>query len=447
MKQSFMRSMSVVAAVIVVILGVSSCNHDNSVAPDPVKPDPEPPKDTTLMILSVSPATASYGDTIMVKGKNFSTKASDDKVTIAGVPASVISAADTVLKVVIPALTHTTNEMKLQVGASTVTWGTITYEPDVFVAGFINKNAGSIATYWKNGNAVSVSDNESNLNAISVNASGIYVAGWERINNLQLANYWKDGVKTTLATGTSAVYAMAVNGTEVYTGGFEIIDGFDFPRYWNNSAGTSIVVRDPIIDKDVLGNGACGGLYFANNNVYAVGNYRNSQGRVSPWETKNGVVPANTVPNNDKHCFANAVFVNGGDEYIVGTQNSPVTGLAMATIWKNGEATLLTDGTNSFAVARAVIVVGNDVYVAGYEQEDYNAGGPTYAKYWKNGVSVKLSTVSSNAISIAVFDNDVYISGWENNGTVDVAKYWKNGTAVSLTDGKYKSTGNSITLR
>lgn len=452
MKQSFIRSMSVAMFVTLGILGVSSCHDNNTVTPepvtpDPVKPEPEPPKDTTLKIASISPTIVSYGDTLIVNGNNFSATAADDKVTIDALPANVISASATVLKVVVPVLTRTTNELKLQVGTSTVTGGTITYKPTVFVGGSLNNGAYSLATYWKNGKAVKVSQNESALNAISVNATGVYVGGWERINNLQLANYWKDGTKTTLGTGASAVYAMAVNGTDVYTGGFEIIDGFDFPRYWNNSAGSSIVVKDPIIDKEVLGNGACGGIHFANNNVYAVGSYRNTQGRFAPWETKNGMLPAKTIPNNDKHAFANGVFVKGADEYVVGTQNSPTTALGMATIWKNGEATLLTDGNNSIGVARAVLVVGNDVYVVGYEQENYSGGGPTYAKYWKNGAAVKLSTVNSNAISIAVFDNDVYVAGWENNGTRDVAKYWKNGTPVSLTDGAFTSVGNSITLR
>lgn len=458
MKQSFVRSMMIVVAIALVIVGVSSCHDNNPVTPDPVKPEPEQPepeqpepetpKDTTLAVVSISPIIVNYGDTIIMKGKNFSTTPANDKVTINDSPATVISANDSILKVVVPVLTHTSNELKLQVGTSTVTGGTITYEPTVFVAGALYKNLSS-ATYWKNGTAVTVDENESLLNAISVNETGVYVGGWERTNNLQLANYWKDGIKTTLGTGQSAVYAMAVNGTDVYTGGFEIINGFDIPRYWNNTTGISVEVRDPIIDKVVLGNGSCGGIYFANNTVYAVGTYRNTQGRFAPWETKNDVIPANTIPNNDKHAFANGVFVDGSVEYVVGTQNNPVSGLAMPTLWTNGEPTILTTASelNSIGIARAVVVVGGDVYVAGYEQENYSGGGKTFAKYWKNGVPVKLSNENSNAISIAIFDGDVYVAGWEHDGDNDVAKYWKNGVAVSLTNGVHPSVGNAIVLR
>lgn len=451
MKASFLKSMKTIVAALPmlwILLLVSCGAHDKN--PTPVIPPdpPAPPEDKTLRVKSLSSTIVHYGDTLIIDGSNFSDVAANNTITFNGIAGTVIAASTTSLNVTIPAAHVTNCEVKVEVAGNTVNAGNVTYVPDVFVAGYENNNANPVAKYWKNGKAVSVSQNESALNAICVNDNGVYVAGWERINNLQLANFWKNGTKTTLGIDASAVYAMAVNGTEVYTGGFEIINGFDLPRYWHNSTGTTVNVKDPIISSNVLGNGACYGVYCDNNNVYAVGYYRNSQGRFSPWETTNGEVPAETVPNNDKHCFANGVFVSGTDKYVAGTQNNPTTGLAMATIWKNGNYTLLTDGDNSIGVARAVVVVGNDVYVAGYEQENYfSGGGPTLAKYWKNGVPVKLSTVNSNAIAIAVFDNDVYVTGWENNGTKDVVKYWKNGTAVSLTDGTYASAGNAIILR
>jgi len=420
-----------------------SCSDDD----DNNNPDPEPPIDKTLRVTSLSSTTVHYGDTIVITGENFSNTATNNTITVNGIAAKVIAASTTALEVTIPASSVTTCEVKVAVAGNSVIAGDLTYLPDVFVAGFENNDAHSLARYWKNEKAITVSQNESALNAIGVNDNGVYVAGWERINNLQLANFWKNGTKTTLGTETSAVYAMAVNGTEVYTGGFEIINGFSLPRYWHNNTGTTVNVKDPIISQVVLGDGSCYGLYCSANNVYAVGYYRNSQGRFSPWETTNGEVPAETIPNNDKHCSANGVFVYGSDKYVVGTQNNPTTGLAMATVWKNGNYTMLTDGNNSVGIARAVVVVGNDVYVAGYEQENYSGGGLTFAKYWKNGVPVKLSTDNSIATGIAVFDNDVYVTGWENNGNKDVVKYWKNGTSVSLTDGIYTSAGNAIFLR
>lgn len=326
---------------------------------------------------------------------------------------------------------------------------TINYTPTVYVAGSENNGHASVAKYWKNGTVVSLSDGTypSAANSIFVQGNDIYTAGYELSGNLQLAKYWKNTTSVTLGTGASVANSIVVNGSNVYVGGKEIVSGFDVPRYWSNGSGTTINVNDPIVAHTVLGDGSCTGLYLKDNSVYAVGSYRNSQGRFSPWETTNGITPANTIPNNDKHCFANGIFVNGSNKYVVGSQNNATTGLAMATIWKNGVATTLTDGTVSVGVATAVFVVGSDVYVAGYEQEDYFHGGATFAKYWKNGVAVKLATVSSAATGIAVYGTDVYVSGWEHNGTNNIAKYWKNGVSVNLTNGTYPASANGIIVK
>jgi hypothetical protein len=84
-----------------------------------------------------------------------------------------------------------------------------------------------------------------------------------------------------------------------------------------------------------------------------------------------------------------------------------------------------------------------DVYTAGYELND---AGAQIAKYWKNGQARILGAGVNGSIanSIAVSGNDVYVAGLENNGTEDVAKYWKNGVPVELTDGTNRSYANSI---
>ena len=81
------------------------------------------------------------------------------------------------------------------------------------------------------------------------------------------------------------------------------------------------------------------------------------------------------------------------------------------------------------------------VYVAGRE------GG--VAKYWKNGVPVILSSGTSFAAArgIDVLGDDVYVVGYEYNGVQAVARLWKNGIPISLTDGGYTSIAESIRLR
>lgn len=325
----------------------------------------------------------------------------------------------------------------------------INYVPTVYIGGYENNGHAAVAKYWKNGTVTSITDGtySAAINSIFLSGNDIYAAGYEFSGNTQLAKYWKNGTGVTLGADASVANSIAVNGSNVYVGGWEVVSGFDLPRYWSNGTATSVGAYDPFVSQTVLGNGQCTGVYLKDNNVYSAGYYRNSQGRFSPWETTDGFIPANTIPNNDKHCFANAIFVSGSDKYVVGTQNNATTGLAMVTVWKNGVATTLTAGTVSVGVATAVFVAGSDVYVAGYEQENYYGGGAKFAKYWKNGVEIKLATVSSAATGITVFGNDVYVSGWENNGTNNVAKYWKNGISVNLTNGTYPASANCIIVK
>jgi hypothetical protein len=63
-----------------------------------------------------------------------------------------------------------------------------------------------------------------------------------------------------------------------------------------------------------------------------------------------------------------------------------------ARYWKNNKQINLTDGAGQNGLAHAIVVHGNDVYVAGTE-------GPT-AKYWLNGNAVNLPGGSTSSGSI-----------------------------------------------
>src|SRR5690606_30472280 len=100
------------------------------------------------------------------------------------------------------------------------------------------------------------------------------------------------------------------------------------------------------------------------------------------------------------------------------------------SLWKNGEVQYsLTDNGEAFSV----YVSGSDVYVAGYVDN----GTKKVATLWKNGVAQDLSdgTHSAIAYSVYVSGSDVYVAGYEYNGTRYVATLWKNGVAQGLSDG------------
>lgn len=120
--------------------------------------------------------------------------------------------------------------------------------------------------------------------------------------------------------------------------------------------------------------------------------------------------------------------------YIAGSESKG--NVAVATYWKNGVATHLTDGTKG-AIAYSIAVSGNDVYVGGIEKDD--PGGHFTIKYWKNGIPTALSANNTLAEygAMTVVGNDVYVAGSEAENNGRVAKYWKNGVETRLTDGTY----------
>jgi sulfur transfer complex TusBCD TusB component (DsrH family) len=115
----------------------------------------------------------------------------------------------------------------------------------------------------------------------------------------------------------------------------------------------------------------------------------------------------------------------------------------VAKLWKNGVAVPLTDGFKD-ASANSVYVTGNDVYIVGYE----NNGSKNVAKIWKNGMVTSLTDGSKNAQARSVFisGNDVYVAGYEydQSNTITKAVLWKNGIATSLTDGSFEGIATSV---
>jgi hypothetical protein len=127
--------------------------------------------------------------------------------------------------------------------------------------------------------------------------------------------------------------------------------------------------------------------------------------------------------------------------YVAGSERAVGTSNRVAKYWKDGVAIALSDSTKN-ADAYAVYVNGNDVYVAGFE----NNGTKDVAKYWKNGVAIALTNGNTNAIAKSIFvsGSDVYVVGNEYNGTKYIAKLWKNGISSTLTSGTYDSDANAV---
>lgn len=154
------------------------------------------------------------------------------------------------------------------------------------------------------------------------------------------------------------------------------------------------------------------------------------------WKNGNSI----TLSKGADRAGAMSIFVKGDDVYVAGYEENN-DGKTVAKYWKNGVETSLTNG-NQDAIAKSIYINENDIYVA---LSEYN-GREWVAKYWKNGTLISLTDglKSADANGIYAYKGDVYVSGYEHNGKFWVAKYWKNGNSISLTDGTSDARAKSI---
>ncbi|SHN46143.1 hypothetical protein [Chitinophaga sp. CF418] len=133
---------------------------------------------------------------------------------------------------------------------------------------------------------------------------------------------------------------------------------------------------------------------------------------------------------------ASAIAMSGNDVYVAGYQNN-LAGEPVATYWKNKEAIKLSDG-KTYAKANGISISGPDVHVIG------NDG--SQAVYWKNGAATSFGE-GTKLYALSVSGNDVYIAGCRANDQGEyVATYWKNGNEKALTDGKKSAEANAIAI-
>ncbi|MEO7976612.1 hypothetical protein [Flavobacterium sp.] len=135
--------------------------------------------------------------------------------------------------------------------------------------------------------------------------------------------------------------------------------------------------------------------------------------------------------SNDDYSNEDETKATVKDIYVCGMEIRSNGGKYIATFWKNGVVTSLTDGSKN-AIANDIAVVGNDVYVAGYEE---NYEGLEVAKVWKNGTPTILDASPGSANLIVVNGIDVYVKGTVNKNGKYKAKIWKNALELFAAEG------------
>jgi hypothetical protein len=199
---------------------------------------------------------------------------------------------------------------------------------DVYVAGSVSTENGEKATYWKNGNPITLTDGRTPAHVFSLFVAGkdVYVAG----DDDMMVKYWKNGkaINLTKEQNISQAMSIFVSGNDAYVAG--VIDG-DMSTskavYWKNEKLTE------------LGQGSANSIFIAGKDVYVAGNDANG---ALYW--KNGK-PVRLSYN--KVQAAHSIFVLGKDVYVCGSNQN------QAKYWKNGKNVNLTDGSYE---ARAISI-------------------------------------------------------------------------------------------
>lgn len=263
---------------------------------------------------------------------------------------------------------------------------------DVYVAGFVEAGLSSqnnVAVYWKNGT----------LNVLATSPDP----------PVPIPNASSNGAMTSsiFVSGTGLIYAAGTNSGQAV--------------YWQNGKAVELALNASANSIFVTGSG----------DVYVAGRTNNQSTPIASY-WKNGTPVSLTSGSNVDN--ANSIFVSSaGDVYVAGsTVVSESPGFSSAVYWKNGTQVVLNYGAAN-AVAKSIIVTGNDVYVAGYIQDLVNH--TTVATYWKNGIAYSLPDPSNFSFSTSIFvtgTGDVYLAGFVNGNPTTIAAYWKNGVSFPL---------------
>ena len=211
-------------------------------------------------------------------------------------------------------------------------------------------------------------------------------------------------------------------------------------RYENYDAGSGIVwkngVRYDMKDRYYRDNYRS--IFVYDGDVYVAGDRRMGGSNFDytmPALWKNGEIQ---LLETDARGVANEVFVSNGDVYVAGRVEFLRAGTTnsyyyRAALWKNGKLQMLTDNTFDNPYANSVFVQGSDVYVVGRTTSTIDYKTVYVPALWKNGQLKKLIEKEGSARSITISGGVVYVSGNVENGTLsgsglskDVAALWIN---------------------
>ena len=313
---------------------------------------------------------------------------------------------------------------------------------DIYLCGDVTKSGGiTTAVYWKNDSIIYLGNGSrfSTAESIFVDSNDVYVAGYEENSSSNfVAVYWKNGAKVTLGNGVKYTFAYDIKekNDTVYTAGMQYTSTGEAATLWINGMQTTLPsnsAHSKLNTVALKGNDIyTGGYEEFGNFSYAATVWKNSISQsLSSGQTQREILSISIPDNNDIYSLGYEIINSN-------------TGEKQIKLWKNSNS-LVFVGASLF-YSSSVRVIGNDIYIPGYQ----SVNNKYYAKYFKNGVEILLSDEGRNAyaLDMSVKYNKTIVTGCLTNiNNYPVAVYWQDGKLVKLDSGFISSQVKKVFLK
>lgn len=258
---------------------------------------------------------------------------------------------------------------------------------NIYVAGYDNNGSCDVAKLWKYDisgqkvETIALTDETTYSNASSLIISGsyIYVAGYENKGSEIVAKLWRysisggntESIALTDETTRSNARSLILSDADIYVAGYAVSGSNRVATLWkcdfSGGKPEAIALSEGVIDAEALS------LHISGNDIYIAGNENNDPNVVAKlWKYNVVSRVKESTSLSDGKTYANAVSVQAEDDkiYVLGNESNGAT--RVATLWicdlgGKPEKIALSEGEND-AEACSLLVSGNDIYAAGYEE-------------------------------------------------------------------------------
>lgn len=269
-----------------------------------------------------------------------------------------------------------------------------THIPIVYVAG-VNEDE---IVLWKDGVRSYFAPNTNNnyITGLFVSGSDVYMVGYQYnfVTDNRLAILWKNGKETLLFPSEKNIVAarIFVTGNDVYILGYKlVVDGYQL-FLWKNGTFTAISSENDYANEGEI-------LYDSTNVTVSFREFFSEPIGTKYWTNGSiGPLPAKAVSVTGAEIFKTAtdLYKISSVQYI----NSDTSRNAfILSTFKNGIEKELERSKFTRSLG-SIFVYNNDIYICGYEYNSENEVSPTL---WKNGVKSKLAKESENFNATAIY--------------------------------------------